>query len=96
MKRFATKDHLIFLIPIGLILISLILYPWLPEEIPMQFEADGSSSWTLPKMYAIWTMPLLEIVLLFMSRAQGKKTQAIMIVVLLTIIQIAVLCITLI
>lgn len=87
---------LLFLIPVVLIVFSLCLYPWLPDQIPMQFELDGEASWTLPKLYGIWIMPILEIMLLLMNKDTEKYVQTGWIVGVLTLIQIAVLLFSLI
>lgn len=41
--------------------VSIVMYPALPEQLPMQFASDGSVNWTLPKIFGICVIPLLSI-----------------------------------
>ena len=84
------KKNIWFLCPIVLIIISLILYPRLPEDIPMQFNIHGEANWTLPKMIGLWIMPCLQIVLLLWNRNK-ENNNAGLVVVLLMFIQLCVM-----
>ena len=41
-------------IPVCLLLVSLLLYPRLPNELPMQFSLSGEVNRTMNKEFAIW------------------------------------------
>ena len=41
-------------IPVCLLLASLLLYPRLPNELPMQFSLSGEVNRTMNKEFAIW------------------------------------------
>lgn len=51
-----------FLIKVAFIIcmiVSIIFYPFLPDDFPMQFARDGSVNWTLPKMLGILFIPAI-------------------------------------
>ena len=81
------KKNLWYIFPVILMIISLVLYPKLPNEIPMQFNIQGEANWTLPKMFGLWIMPCLQIVLLLWNRKKENHSIGI-VIVLLTIVQI--------
>lgn len=81
------KKNLWYIFPVILMIISLVLYPKLPDDIPMQFNIQGEANWTLPKMFGLWIMPCLQIVLLLWNRKKENHSIGI-VIVLLTIVQI--------
>lgn len=48
------KDWLILFVPIAVIAI-IILFPFIPDKIPMQWNLSGEVIWYLPK----WLFPLI-------------------------------------
>lgn len=81
------KKNIWFIFPVILLFVSLVLYPKLPDDIPMQFNIHGEANWTLPKMIGLWIMPCLQMVLLLYDRKKENHSIGLVIVVL-TIIQI--------
>lgn len=79
------KDNKVFLFPVILILISLVMLPLLPDEIPMQFQMDGEVSWYLSKYLAIWIIPAVECLLILRYRNM-EKNKIYVILALLTIV----------
>ena len=84
------KKNIWYLFPIVLMIISLILYPKLPDDIPMQFNMQGEANWTLPKMIGLWMMPCLQIVLLLWNRKKENNSTP-FVIVLLSMIQLFVM-----
>ena len=81
------KKNIWYIFPVILLIVSLVLYPKLPDDIPMQFNIHGDANWTLPKMFGLWIMPCLQMVLLLYGRKKENHSIGLVIVVL-TIIQI--------
>lgn len=81
------KKNIWYIFPVILLIVSLVLYPKLPDDIPMQFNIHGEANWTLPKMFGLWIMPCLQMVLLLYDRKKENHSIGLVIVVL-TIIQI--------
>lgn len=84
------KKNLWFIFPIVLIIISIILYPKLPQDIPMQFNTRGEASWTLPKMIGLWIMPCVQWILLLWNHKKENNSTG-LVIILLSMIQIFVL-----
>ncbi len=61
-----------FMVIIVMFLFAAIMLPFLPKEIPMQWNYDGTVSYTLPKILGVWLFPL--IALLLNSRLMMKKS----------------------
>jgi uncharacterized membrane protein len=55
---------------------SLIMLPFLPAELPMQWNASGGVNYSLPKMIAVWVFPALMLALNLIRRKQNKITAA--------------------
>lgn len=81
------KKNIWYIFPVILLIVSLVLYPKLPDDIPMQFNIHGEANWTLPKMFGLWIMPCLQMVLLLYDCKKENHSIGLVIVVL-TIIQI--------
>lgn len=81
------KKNIWYIFPVILLIVSLVLYPKLPDDIPMQFNIHVEANWTLPKMFGLWIMPCLQMVLLLYDRKKENHSIGLVIVVL-TIIQI--------
>lgn len=95
MKKVWKHDYVVFLIPLLLTLIGILLYPSLPESIPMQFNFSGESNWSLPKVFGVWTMPVLEVAIILIDKYTKKKSPLIPVLILLSLIQIAIWCFSL-
>lgn len=64
----------IFLIPLTHLVCNLALYPYYPEQFPMQFSHQGDINYTLPKLYAVIFMTAIEVLLIFFyQKAEYKK-----------------------
>lgn len=81
------KKNIWYIFPVILLIVSLVLYPKLPDDIPMQFNIHGEANWTLPKMFGLWIMPCMQMLLLLYDRKKENHSIGLVIVVL-TIIQI--------
>lgn len=81
------KKNIWYIFPVILLIVSLVLYPKLPDDIPMQFNIHGEANWTLPKMFGLWIMPCLQMVLLLYDRKKENHSIG-LVIVILTIIQI--------
>ena len=58
------NGNIIMLVSIGIMLvIGLILYPSLPEELPRQWGIDGSVNSTWPKLYAVLFAPVVSLLI---------------------------------
>lgn len=63
-----TIKVLVFIVPFGILIVNFIFYPYIPEDMPMQFASNGKVVYTLPKLLGIFTMPLsLLIIVLYMK-----------------------------
>lgn len=69
----------IFLIPFVHLLLNLALYPYYPEQFPMQFSHQGDINYTLPKLYAVLLMLGIEVLLIFFYQKGEYKKQWLMI-----------------
>lgn len=60
-KYFKDKDTTIktlaFMVPFGMLIVNFIFYPYIPEDMPMQFTNDGAVVYTLPKLIGVFAMP---------------------------------------
>lgn len=84
------KKNIWFIFPVILMIISLVLYPKLPDDIPMQFNIHGEANWTLPKMIGLWIMPCLQLVLLLWNRKKENNSTP-LVIILLSMIQLFVM-----
>lgn len=50
---------------IACILITACLFPFLPNDLPMQFSSIGSVNWSLPKYIGVWFLPVIALGLCF-------------------------------
>lgn len=50
------KDWLILIIPVAVIAV-IMLFPFVPDKIPMQFNMSGEANWYLPK----WIFPIVGV-----------------------------------
>lgn len=69
----------IFLIPMVHLVINLALYPYYPEQFPMQFSHQGDINYALPKLYAVFLMMVIEVLLIFFYQKGEYKKQWVMI-----------------
>ena len=74
-----------------LLLVSLLLYPRLPNELPMQFSLSGEVNRTMNKEFAIWCIPVLEAVILLYTDCRDNRIAGLAIAILLTIIQLGIM-----
>lgn len=95
MKQLFDKKNVVFLIPAILMLIGILLYPSLPDNIPMQFSLSGETNWSMPKVFGAWMMPVLELIIILLDRFKQKKSPLIPILIVLSLIQVAIWCFTL-
>lgn len=84
------KKNIWFIFPVILMIISLVLYPKLPDDIPMQFNIHGDANWTLPKMFGLWIMPCLQLALFLWNRKKENNSTP-LVIVLLSMIQLFVM-----
>lgn len=84
------KKNIWYIFPVILLIVSLVLYPKLPDDIPMQFNIHGEANWTLPKMFGLWIMPCLQMVLLLYDRKKENHSIG-LVIVLLSMIQLFVM-----
>lgn len=78
-------------IPVCLLLASLLLYPRLPNELPMQFSLSGEVNRTMNKEFAFWCIPVLEAVILLYTDCTDNRIAGLAIAILLTIIQLGIM-----
>ena len=78
-------------IPVCLLLVSLLLYSRLPNELPMQFSLSGEVNRTMNKEFAIWCIPVLEAVILLYTDCRDNRIAGLAITILLTIIQLGIM-----
>lgn len=88
MKTNITTKKL-WLIPIALLLISAVLYPFLPSDIPMQFSISGEANWTLPKVYAILILPFIEGIILVTHQKPESRTQVLILLIGLSSLELS-------
>ena len=69
-------------IPVCLLLVSLLLYPRLPNELPMQFSLSGEVNRTMNKEFAIWCIPVLEAVILLYTDCTDNRIAGLAIAIL--------------
>lgn len=69
----------IFLIPLTHFICNLALYPYYPDAFPMQLSYQGDVNYTLPKLYAIALMAVIEVLLIFFYQKSDVKRQWILI-----------------
>lgn len=43
------------------IFVTAIVYPFLPNQMPMQFSLSGEVNYTFPKYLGVWAIPLLSL-----------------------------------
>ena len=72
-------------------ILSLLLYPRLPNELPMQFSLSGEVNRTMNKEFAIWCIPVLEAVILMYTDRTDNRIAGLAIAILLTIIQLGIM-----
>lgn len=67
-----TIRTLVLIIPLGILMVNILFYPFIPEDMPMQFTDSGETVYTLPKMLGIFAMPAV----LFLSSlyVESKKS----------------------
>lgn len=70
--RETTISTLAFMVPFGILIVNLIFFPYIPEDMPMQFTSTGEVVYTLPKLLGIFAMP--SILLLSTLYMKLKKT----------------------
>ena len=58
---------------IVMIITTLLLFPMLPDNLPMQFGSDGGVNWSLPKIIGVCIIPLLT---LFMITYRNDQQQS--------------------
>lgn len=85
------KKYWVYAIPAGLLIVSLLLYPHLPDELPMQFSFSGEVSRTMNKGLAIWCIPIVEFMLLLYTDIKDNRFAGIAIAILLTVIQLGIM-----
>ena len=78
-------------IPVCLLLVSLLLYQRLPNELPMQFSLSGEVNRTMNKEFSIWCIPVLEAVILLYTDCTDNRIAGLAIAILLTIIQLGIM-----
>lgn len=59
MKKFIRSKYAPLLIIAVQVLITAAVYRWIPDEMPMQFNASGGVNWSMPKVLGAWTLPAL-------------------------------------
>lgn len=85
------KKYSVYAIPAALLVVSLLLYPHLPDELPMQFSLSGEVNRTMSKGFAIWCIPVLEAVILLYTDYRDNRIAGIAIAVLLTVVQLGIM-----
>lgn len=84
MKTILYDDKKATFLLLGLsFLVSLIFYFFLPNNVPMQWGADGSVNYTLPKILAVLVLPGVNAVILFTQQHKGRQALVASLLVLL-------------
>lgn len=61
MKKIITSRYAPLILPIIEIMITIVVYPNLPNNVPMQFSFSGQVNWSLPKIYGAWFFPAITL-----------------------------------
>lgn len=64
----------------------LFIYSYLPSDLPMQFSANGSVNWTLPKLWGVLLSSSIAYVVLLSAIFSNKKFNETLIVFLIVLI----------
>lgn len=74
MKTILSNEKKAFFLMLAIsCLAAFFFYFFLPNDVPMQWAADGSVNYTLPKILAVLVLPGVNAVILFTQQHKGRQ-----------------------
>lgn len=91
--KFYDPRFLVKIVFVIAMIVTFCLFPFLPNDLPMQFSNSGEVNWTMPKYFGVFLLPAIAAFLsAYYMKDDHFDFQKLILIILLLLIQIGFLC----